>query len=342
MKNKRFSLLLSSIALIGLYSCNKYDGIDTADNFNVSTSKLTYKAGDSVLFNFNTGPDEIIFYSGEPGKKYENKSRFQLPGVPKLVFQSSMQQGVLVNNDSLRLMVSSNLKGYDSASIVNATWTDITSRNTKWPTALTTSYTISDSIVLDDFNNADSVNIAFRFIGKKYAVAAQRKWQIQNLTLTNFLADGSSNPLFSTFANTGWVQASLKNNSTPGFMAWNVGTWNVSAANSILNTNGITIKTAYPIQFDPGTAVNVDDNDDWLITSGVNLKKVRPDIGVTVKNEVNTAFTGMTYLYAPGLYAKYLYIFSKPGVYNVTFIAKNLNGDKVTEVIRQVQLTITP
>jgi Domain of unknown function (DUF5017) len=354
---KYIPLLIFTLSLaMFLASCNKYEDNESPANFEVTTKKSTYKVNDSVFFNFNIGPDEITFYSGEAGKKYENRELRSVAGINKLVFQSSMQGGMLLNNDSLRLLISSNLSGYGAASVAAATWTDITARNTKWPTTLATSYTTSDSVDISDFNAAESVNIAFRAIGKQYATAAQRKRQIQNLALGNKLADGTVTPLFaapltnattatpSAFQYTGWVQASLKNNTLPGFNAWNVGAGGKSAADSVMNSNGIDIRTAYPIQFDPGTAVNNPENDDWLITTKVNLKTVRPDAGVTIKNEVNAAFTGMRYQFnrIPGIYAQYYYFFKKPGIYNVTFVGTNLNNDKIEKIVKQLQITITP
>ena len=335
-------------------ACKKYDAIETPSGFDVTTTKLTYKVGDSVLFNFSGQPDEITFYSGESGKQYINLGRTSATGINKLIFQSSMQQGVLPGNDSLLLLISSNLKGYDSASIVNATWTDITSRNTKWPTTLATSFVTSDSIDISDFNVKDSINIAFRYLGKKNALNPQRKWQIQGFAVTNNLSDGTKYQLFSapfagaanasSFLYTGWVQASLKNNTLPGFNAWNVGNAGSSAADKLNNSNGIAIKNAYPIQFDPGITVNNDDNDDWLITTKTSLKSVRPDAGVTIKNEVNAAFAGLEYVYnkIPGVYVRYLYRYTAPGVYNVTFVASNLNQTKIEKQVKTLQITITP
>jgi hypothetical protein len=346
---------LSIMGIMLLGACAKYDEVPAVDNFNVSVNKQTVRINDSVIFAFNTGPDMIVFYSGEPGRNYANINRTSaVSGINKLVFQSSMQQGILPSNDSIRLLISSNLRGYDSTSVLNANWVDITSRNTRWPTALSTAFTTSDSVDISDFSNADSVNLAFRILGKQYPTAAQRRWQIQNLTLSNRLPDGTVVPLFaapfaganvtSSFQYTGWVQVSIKNNTNPGFNAWNVGTGGISTLDSVRNSNGIAIRTAYPIQFDPGTTVNNPENDDWLITTRTSLKSVRPDVGLIIKNEVNGGFPGMNYIFnrEPGVFAKYLYIFRTPGTYLVTFVAQNVNGEKRTEVVRQVQVTVTP
>ncbi len=341
MKKNIYNLISALLLVVLVTSCKKND-IPQPDDFAVTTTKTTYKVGDTAVFSFMGKADQIVFFSGEAGKAYVNASRILEAGSPKLVFQTNMTQGVLPNNDSLRLYVSTNLKGYDSASVVNATWTDISTRNTKWPTTLSTTFVTSDSIGLSDFNSADSINIAFRATGKKYATAAQRKWQMQNLTLTNFLNDGSSTALFSTFANTSFVQANIKNNPAPiltgtNYQAWNVGQAGVNAGNGTLiisskvcNSNGIPIQTAYPLTFDPSSASNVDDNDDWLITSAINLKSTKPDVGTIIKNALAVTLTN------------YNYKFTKAGTYTITFVAQNNSMDVQKQVVRQVQITVTP
>lgn len=306
-------------------SCTKEQRAKDPNDFMVSAEAHSYKAGDTVSFTLAGKPDMILFYSGEPGKRYEHRARLAAAGTEKLVFQTSMQQGVLPGTDSMQLLISTNLKGYDSASIVNATWTDITDRNKKWPSGLTTGYTTSDSINLSDFNQADSINIAFRALGKKTATA-QRKWQMQNLTLYNNLPDGTSTPLFSSFANPAWVQCSLKNPAG----VWNVGTWNVSNANAVNNSAGVPIRTAYPVTFDPGTATNTEENDDWLIATAIDLKRTKPDAGTIIKNRVNTSMSS------------YKYIFKTAGTYTVTFEGMNVTDSETKGVVRQVQVTVLP
>lgn len=321
----RFVLALALTAA-GLTGCQLTD-VNSSDGFQVSTEKTTYRVGESIRFNFSGGlVDQVVYFSGEPGRRYENRSRTSATGQNRLIFQSSMQQGVLPGTDSLRLLVSTNLAGYDANSVAAARWTDITSRNTRWPTTLATAFTTSDSVNLNDFATAGKVNIAFRFLGKKNATAAQRRWQIQNVTLVNTLSDGTVTPIFNTFANTGWVQVSQKNPA----VAWNVGTANISAANSLSNTSGVLIRTAYPISVDPGLATNVDDNDDWLISSAFDLKTVRPDVGVTVKNG------------GANMPTNYRYTFARPGTYTLTFVGMNQSVDTSKETVRQLQLTITP
>ncbi|MDP4289658.1 MAG: DUF5017 domain-containing protein [Bacteroidota bacterium] len=340
-------ILFTIITLLGtfvFYNCAKTT-IVSPDDFTVATTDTVFRVGDTVKFNMAGHPDQVVFYSGEVGMRYAYANRTSdTSGYTKLFFQSSLQQGVLTNGDSLRLLVSSNLKGYDKASILKATWTDITSRNTKWPATVSNNFVNSDSINLFDFKNVDSINIAFRYIGKK-GTAAQQRWKIQGFTLIHILPDGTKTGLFaapqtaagtatSAFQYTGWVQCSMKNDTTTGYNVWNVGAANISAASALKTPNGITIASGYPLIFDPGPSVNNPDNDDWVITSKVSVKQVKPDFGVTIKGATNTSLTRFNAV--PITYYK------TPGTYLATFVAINQDIDKTKKVVRQVKVKVIP
>ncbi len=344
---KNILLIICTVCcLFAATSCHKVTVLDI-DDFSVSTEVASIQAGDTLKFNLTGNPDIILFYSGEAGRNYDSAKQLTMLGSPKIVFQSAMQQGSLPNQDSLKLMVVKNLPAYDSATIVNANWVDITNRNKSWPTTLSTTYTTSDSIDISDFSDADSINIAFKFTGKKYGTprAQQRKWQIQGFTLTNCLSGGVNIPIFSTFFNTGWFQLNVKNNplidtvdATKNAQAWNVGEYGINANNAPLilqngsrksacNKNGIAIQTAYPISFNPGSGTNVDDNEDWLITSAANLKYAR-QISVPVKSTVMSRVT------------RFRYVFKFPGVYQVAFVAQNQKLNIKKEVVKRLTVTV--
>ncbi|HMI62847.1 MAG TPA: DUF5017 domain-containing protein [Puia sp.] len=67
---KKILFLLVLIAA-GCQACNKVT-IKAPNNFNVTTSKTAYKTGDSVVFKFTGNPDNINFYTGEAGRKYDS------------------------------------------------------------------------------------------------------------------------------------------------------------------------------------------------------------------------------------------------------------------------------
>ena len=344
MKRNILFAILSVFGLLFFVSCQRVD-IASPDDFSVTSSKAVYKVGDTVRFNFTGNPDQIVFYSGELGMNYANLNRnIDTSGVVKLVFQSSLQSGVTTNGDSLLLKVSTNLAGYDSTSILKAQWTDITSRNTKWPKIVSPNYITSDTINLSDFKAAESINIAFEYKGKNSA-SAQQLWKLRRFSLVHNLPDGSNTVLFaapqisaaaaidSAFAYVGWVQATtLKNDSLSN--AWNVGSANTSASTSLKNFNGVTITSTYPLVFDPGVKVNNPANDDWVITSKVNLKQVKHDFGVPIKSVINSKMTEFDAL--PSTY------FKKPGVYMVSFVAVNQGPTGAKQLVKQVAITVTP
>jgi hypothetical protein len=145
--------------------------------------------------------------------------------------------------------------------------------------------------------------------------------QFSSPTLTN--VTGTSD-----FKYVGWVQASLLNNTDSGYNAWNVGTYGTSGANAYKNTNGIPIRGSYPLTFNPTRKVNNPDNDDWLITSKVNLKQVKPDVGIAIKDMNDVPLTS------------YQKIYKKPGTYNVAFVAMNTNENNSEQVVRRIQITV--
>jgi hypothetical protein len=345
MKKYFYFIIVTFFGILALVNCSKImvTQVEMPDDFSVSPTDSVFNVGDTVKFNLTGKPDQIIFYSGEVGMRYANANRtIDTAGYVKLVFQTSLQQGILTNGDSLQLLVSSNLKGYDKVSVKSAAWSDITKRNTKWPTAINTNFITSDSIVLTDFKKADSINIAFRYIGKKSA-ALQQRWRIQGFSLVHNLPDGTKTGLFaapqiaagtavSAFQYTGWVQVSMANDTTTGFNVWNVGTANQSSSNTVRTPNGVTIANAYPLTFDPGPNPSVEPNDDWVITSKVNLKQVKPDFGVPIKNAVAVTmnrFNALSTAY-----------YRSPGIYTATFVAINQNIDVTKQVVKQVKFRV--
>ncbi|MCF3111253.1 DUF5017 domain-containing protein [Niabella sp. CC-SYL272] len=342
MTTKNIYFFSSLALLIACAACQKERTAGVPENFSVETADFQYKVGDTVAFNLIGNPDMIVFYSGEPGKQYENRDRVSEKGIAKMIFQLSMQQGVPlteVSPDSLQLFVSDQLDDYNAAAVQKASWTNITSRNTKWPPNLGTGFTTSDSIDLTDFNDADKVTIALRVKNNGSVNYSQRKWVMQNLTITNRLNDGTVTPVIANFNDAGWVQVSLGNQSHPGtadnghigYNVWNVGGWNQSASSAVYNDQGIQIRNAYPLTFDPGPDVNNEANDDWLISSPVDLKKVKRDAAAAViKNIVNTPLQS------------YSYIYRAPGTYTASFVGINAAGDQSNEAVRQVTITVVP
>ncbi len=367
------ALLLSFVTFFNS-SCKKLIDAKSADGFNVETDKQSYNIGDTIVFSINKEVDEILFYSGKPGFNYNHINRTNEQGTNILKFQTSLSQANSSNyGDTLLLKIATDLKSYDSIGIANANWENLTSL-AKWPLITTTGFVNSGSVDISKFNTSDSVYIGFQVLGKQNAATQQRKWQVQNLTLNNVLSDSTFTPLFAApftsstslttdtvpyFQFVGWSQVNIKNNPHYSFIntnynAWNIGDFGINAINAPLvinnkpcNSSGVSIQSAYPITFDPGptTVKNNPDNEDWLITSPVNLKLVRHDFPTSViKNFVNTPTKGMKYIKANGVYAKYYFLvdstFKSGKTYDMVFVAQNSNLNQLKQVVKHINVSI--
>jgi hypothetical protein len=288
------------IAIVSLAACSKDDS-DNQD-FNVSTASQTYKVGETVTFNINGNPDNLTFFSGEQGFNYDFIDRKSATGVPILQFTSSVQ--FLTPDNSLRLLISKNFSGEnDSTAIVNATWTDITSKATF---ATGTTVTQSGRIDLSEFLSAtDSVTIAFRYrdIPKTITTLRQATWTMSGFNLVNELTDRSFNTIL--MSENAWGIRSFGSNSTA---RW------TSSATQLVMTGGTTLAAA---------------NDDWIYSKKVLLNTAIADVGKALKN-VSTRID------------RHQHVYSTPGNYKVTFVGSTNRPNNQGQIVKSINITIAP
>lgn len=296
MRNIIYSLI--SISLFA--SCAKEKV--SAPDFEISTASLTYKAGDSVKFIINGNPDNLMFYSGEQGHKYELRKRDSAENDLQIEFKSLVQFGLIYQN--LQLMVSNNFNGkVDSLSVVTATWTDISS---KAAFSAGKDSVPSGLISLKPYVNAQKpstpIYVAFRYTDYK-KTQGQNRWVIRTFSANNIAPDGTVTPM-AVMATGGWQQVSLKN---PAIL------WSIGAAQLLMNSSAAT----------------ADDNEDWVISKGFDPTYIKQDVGTALKN-ISTTLPEFTY------------VFTQPGTYKVVFegSAVRYNGEQRTA--KEVTLTITP
>lgn len=294
-----FMQKLFIIATIILFaaSCTKKEVADPG--FSVAANKENYTIADTVFFAFSGTPWSVTFFSGEPYHKYENRFRVTADGLPTFQFNSTVTTGTQAN--TLSLLVSSDFNGnYDSTSIYQATWTDITDRA---KLATGSASVASGAIDLTPFiNNDHPVYIAFKYTG--YAGSAQRNWTIRNLTLDNVLPDNTSyNLLDISESTTGFRSVPMKNTAVK---------WTVST--SQLNFKG-------------GTATTSPEAEGWVISKPLNLRKVLPDYGVALKNMTT-------------IMDSYYYIYTAPGNYTATFVVANTSRYDSKAAVHEVPVAI--
>lgn len=306
----------------------------------------SFHAGDTVEFIFSGNPDQLTFFSGEKGRKYQNMGRTSdtTSNIDLLKFSNALTKA---GNGTLQLLVSTSFSGYtqinskDSASVLasysSSDWTDISSRVT-WATSTTAKV---NSVSLSDYASAGRpIYLAFRYTAA--AAAAQSAWSLTAIGLRHYTADTAYSidstaylipatyPAWS--ASPGWGVVSVANPSVKfSLNAYSGATANATSEASSTSTNTITVTG----NTNAAAAVSTES---WLISGPVNLYQVLPDAGVSVKDMTTNASNG---LYSNlSSWAGYAYIFTRPGTYNVTFLASTDTDDAQSSVAKTLTITV--
>jgi len=272
MKNFKYNFMKNIffffIATILMVACEKRDEVKRPD-FEVSTEKMTYKVGEAIRFNITGNPDNIVFWSGLPGRKYEYRNRTAEVGSKLFVNFNSFQQFFIHNN--MTVLVSNNFNGvYDPASVNTATWTDISSRCVL---SSGTDQTPSGRIDLTEFTEGNKeVTLAFRYVTTQ--LRSQSRWVIRTFNAEKQSADGVITPL-ANLATAGWREVSMANPAA---------VWSITSSQLLCM----------------GTATALDD--DWVFTKKFNPSLATPDKGEAIKNTTIDLNTYTVKYNAPGTY----------------------------------------
>jgi len=68
--------------------------------------------------------------------------------------------------------------------------------------------------------------------------------------------------------------------------------------------------------------------EDWVISKAFNMSRIAPDLATPIKNTSQ-------------LITNYAYKFTSPGIYNVVFVASNVNISGTQEVQKALTIQIT-
>ncbi|WP_291911905.1 DUF5017 domain-containing protein [Chitinophaga sp. CB10] len=289
-------------------ACSKKMEVDTPD-FSVAldpahlvADTFTYRLGDTTRFQFSGSIGNIAFYSGEAGKSYAGRNAGYKLGKLTLKFSSKAEFGTQTN--TLQVLATNKLPGLDSASVVNAAWTNISNRG-----ALATSATVvpfGTADITDLVANAnDSLFIAFKYSG--VTGSTQRTWTITDLAVNNELPDKTVS--LSTIGGDVAYWTRYGNVWSPANARW------TPSATDLKITGG---NAAAP------------SNTSWIITKPLYVGRVPGDVSVGVKsiNEPNL----------PG----YAYLYTAPGVYTATFVAFNHTLDEEKRTIKAFIIKVIP
>ena len=285
-----------------LASCQKTYELAPQDDFSIEPEKTSYKVGESVRFIVKGKPDNIVFWSGEAGHKYEFRKRTVAEGNSvSLNFKTFAQFGPTpIDQSVIKLYVSTDFSGkYDAASVRSATWEDITDKAV-FSSGL--DQTPSGNISLNTFT-ARNKNMALALVYKTNVIkpeAQQNRWVVRSFDLKSANQQGEETVL-ATMATAGWTAFNFSGPAT---------NWSITSAQLLTVRN------------------STDLDDDWVVTKQFNPNSTVPDTGESIKN-ISQKLTD------------YRKVYTKPGLYKVSFVATNASLDRSETVVKEMELNIT-
>jgi len=305
MKNSFYFILIACTCLL---ACKKdlttdVPTVDIALTNARSTigDTLVFKLGDTCKFNFGGYADNVVFWAGTPGNKYEFKTRSSAFGTPTLSFTSTAQFGA--QNNTLQVLATNKLPAKDSASVVNAAWTNITART---PIATSATAVNTGQVNLSDLvsDANDSLFIAFKYTG--LTGSTQRTWTITNFLVNNVLSDYTYNLSSLAADNAFWTRFG------------NV--WSPASSRWVATTTALTIV---------GGAATAPSNTSWIISKPIFVGRIAPDIPTaTVKNITASALSAYAYKYAAA------------GRYKITFASYNTTPNDSQMVLKEFNVKV--
>ncbi|WP_165499819.1 DUF5017 domain-containing protein [Pedobacter frigidisoli] len=306
----KYSIYTLLIAITFLLACKKdlttdqpTVEISLTNARSVIGDTLVFKLGDTCKFTLGGYSDNVVFWAGLPGNKYEFRSRSLAFGTPRLSFTSTAQFGT--QNNTLQVLATNKLPLKDSASVVNAAWVNITPRT---PIATSATAVNTGPVNLSDLvtGASDSLFIAFKYTG--LTGSTQRTWTITNYLVNNVLSDYTFTLSSLAADNAFWTRYG------------NV--WSPASSRWVATTTALTIV---------GGAATAPSNTSWIISKPLFVGRIAPDIPTaTVKNITASAPSSYNYKY------------TAIGKYKITFVSYNITADDSQMALKEFSVKIIP
>jgi len=302
MKSK-FLILLSVVILV---SCeNKIDLTPGLEKFDVSVEKQTVKVNEEVVFSFQGNPDLISFYSDEDFHQYDFRDgRVIEVDSTMLLIASSTPTLEGGQADQFSVLVSSNYKdeGQDYDDVTKADWTDITHLFE----LATTGFFVRSEVSISDYIDGN----------KPFVLAFRYKNNLENGLPKKWIVN-----LFEVIARTeslGDLRIGAMNSASFRIIEQ----YPDNPSKSTVSVSQISLLGA---DADNG----VGPMETWGVSreySSGNLD-VGPDRAIGIKGTDNDMDI-------------FRYSYTKPGSYDVVFVAKNANVDQEKEVIKTLEIIV--
>ncbi|MBO9154702.1 DUF5017 domain-containing protein [Chitinophaga sp. GCM10012297] len=305
------TIIVLSASCLFFAACSEKE-IQAPDDFEVSVSNIKYKPGDSVRFNLSGNPDNITFYSGEPGSEYDKRDFFSSDeGTLTLQFNSQTRAGATLPRN-ISVLISTDFNGeYTEQGVKAANWTDITNRAVMPANTASNADVVSGEINLDDLKvKGKPMYLAFRYVSENAAGTAQRYWNMGRMFLTNKVPGNVDFEITSSIEK-GYFQVVEFQGADN---KWTINTGTATSHRLVHTAN----------------AINTEPEDDWVVSRGFEVFQTFGN----KKNAVNVkSISG-------GAPETFSWLYSAPGTYKATFIALNADRDTQKEVVREVLVTV--
>ena len=354
------NILIVLILVAMLSSCSKtLQQRDLSfDVMSLNTSRLpatTFNLGDTTFFRFTGNPDQITFYSGLPGGRYQyvNRTVDSTSAIDTLQFFSSLRRA---GSGIQQVLVSTSFTNYTQMNSIDSVavlasypsgWLDVTNR-VVWASTVGNSYT-KTKIPLNDFASAGKpVWLAFRYAAP--AGSIQSQWIDSAISLRHYTADTSyvidssalitpnSYPTWAT--SPGWGTVNVTNPAIKySLNNFSLGPFGVN--NPLYSQSSGVSTTTFTINGST-TAAGAVATENWVLSGPINLYQVLPDVGFAVKDMTTNASTSF-YTGVGGLantWANFSIKFTRRGTFNVVFLGYTDTKDKSSQVIKTMTITV--
>lgn len=295
-------LLITAGVLFFMTSCQKTYELSAPDDFSVELEKASYKVGESVRFTIKGKPENLVVWSGEAGRKYEFRTRTVVEGnAISLNFKTFAQFGLTPVDQSV-------IKLYVSTDF-NGKYDATNVQAATWED-ITSKAVLSSGADQTPSGNIDLNSFAAR--NKAMAIALVYKTSVikpeaqQNRWVVRSFDLKSTNQqgeetVLANMASAGWTAFNFSGPAT---------NWSITSAQLLTVRNSTEL------------------DDDWVVTKQFNPNSTTPDVGEPIKN-ISQKLT------------EYSRVYTRAGVYKVTFVATNANLERSATVVKEIELNIT-
>ncbi len=292
--------------------CDKDMTVD-APEFEVYVKSEVCKAGEPVVFGFRGDADNIAFFSGEDGYRDEQEEGNYSINALSMSFSTYLSNMAGGKKVERRVLVSSDFNGnhQNPYAVLGANWVDITD---KFTLANKYELTASGEVDITKYRKeGEKLHIAFMYKDFPFdGTAAAPCWQILK---------------FSVYAHIGIEKKSLADFSqtqrNAGFKLIGIesdgdnplGSSEISSSRVILTGNSGPRKNTSEI---------------WAISSAIEPFEYQADANHTISIKCTS----------DEMPAEYSYTYEKPGLYQLTFIAKNVTSKDCKTVTKTIELLV--